>query len=255
MPRFVLILSYDGTGYNGWQIQENTPRTIQQVIQDKMSILFKAPVELTGCGRTDTGVHADFFVAHFDLGSSDILHEISDPVYKLNALLPEDIVIHDCLEVPETFHARYDAIEREYHYYLHQRRNPFIRLYSYFQYGRLDFEKMNKACEYLLGERDYSCFSKMHSDQENNICEIRFARWFYLGAGRWKFVIRANRFLRGMVRAIVGTLLWVGKDRITLREFEDIIRSGDRKKAGPNVPAHGLVLAAVRYPNSFGSHA
>ncbi|MCX8079976.1 MAG: tRNA pseudouridine(38-40) synthase TruA [Bacteroidia bacterium] len=248
MPRFAVVLSYDGTAYNGWQIQDNTPNTIQQILQDKARILFRCPIELIGCGRTDTGVHAENFVAHFDVDDASFITSLADPVYKWNALLPDDIVIHDLFEVQPLFHSRFDAVERTYHYHLHQRPNPFIRRFSYYQYGRLDFDKMNMAAETLLKHKDFTSFSKLHTDNDHNLCDIHYARWLPLGNHKWKFVIRANRFLRGMVRSVVGTLLWVGKDKITVDEFEQIILSKDRMKAGPNVPAHGLILTAVKYP-------
>lgn len=248
MPRIAVQLSFDGTHFNGWQIQENTPNTIQQILQDKAAILFGAPIEMVGCGRTDTGVHAENFVAHFDVEDADKIFRLTDPVYKWNALLPDDIVIHQITVTHANFHARFDATERIYHYHLHQRPNPFIQRFSYYQYGKLDFEKMNLAAMLLLKYKDFTSFSKLHTDNEHNLCDIFFARWIPMGQGKWKFVIRANRFLRGMVRSIVGTLLWVGKDKITVNDFEDIIISKNRMNAGPNVPPNGLILSGVKYP-------
>ena len=251
MARYFLKLSYNGTGFNGWQIQENTPNTIQQVLQDKMSLMLKENIEIVGCGRTDTGVHAKNYIAHFDSKVPDLISNREHWVYKFNTLLPSDIAIQTFYKVDDEAHARFDAVSRTYFYFLHQHKNPFIERFSYYVYGDVDFELMNKAAAVLLEYRDFTSFSKLNTQTKTNNCKITKAVWQKTGDNEWRFTVRADRFLRGMVRAIVGTLLMVGRNKITIEEFRTIIEAKDRSKAGNNVPANALFLSGIEYPKDL----
>lgn len=248
MARYFLKLSYNGSIFNGWQAQDNTPNTVQQVIQEKMSLLLKEDIELVGCGRTDAGVHAKNYVAHFDCTIRDLAKLKAHWIYKFNTILPPEISISNITEVNENAHARFDAISRTYNYFLHQQKNPFIERFSFYAYGDIDFDLMNKAALVLLGSHDFTSFSKLHAQTKTNNCTITKAQWQKIGEGEWRFTIRANRFLRGMVRAVVGTLLLVGKNKITIDEFKKIIEAKNRSKAGNNVPANALFLVGIEYP-------
>jgi tRNA pseudouridine38-40 synthase len=247
MARYFLKLSYNGTHFNGWQAQNNTPNTVQQVIQEKMSLLLKEEIELTGCGRTDTGVHAKNYVAHFDCDCKDLISNKAHWIYKFNTILPPEISIQNITEVDEEAHARFDALSRTYYYFVHLNKNPFIENFSYYVYGDVDFELMNKAAQILLEHQDFTSFSKLHTQTKTNNCKITKAVWQKIGEGEWRFTIRADRFLRGMVRAVVGTLLMVGRNKINLDEFKKIIEAKDRSKAGNNAPANALFLTAIEY--------
>jgi tRNA pseudouridine38-40 synthase len=248
MARYFLKLSYNGTAYNGWQIQENTPNTIQQVLQDKMSLLLKENIELVGCGRTDTGVHAKNYIAHFDCQSKNLIANKEHWIYKFNTLLPSDIAVHNIYQVDDKTHARFDALSRTYYYFIRRNKNPFTDRYSYYVFGDLDFELMNKAAAILLEYTDFTSFSKLNSQTKTNNCKITKAVWQKSGEQEWRFTIRADRFLRGMVRAIVGTLLMVGKNKLSLHDFRNIIEAKNRAKAGNNAPAHALFLTGIEYP-------
>lgn len=251
MQRFFISLSYNGTTFNGWQIQSNTPNTIQQVIEDKMSMILKERIELVGCGRTDTGVSAKNYVAHFDTMLQDIHQNKEHWIYKFNTVLPESISINDIYRVKPSAHARFDAIERTYYYHVHQHKNPFINQFSTYIYGELDFELMNKAALILLEHSDFTSFSKLHAQTKTNNCKITRAVWQKTNINEWRFVISADRFLRGMVRAIVGTLILVGKNKITLDDFNEIIKSKDRSKAGNNMAPEALFLTRIKYPETI----
>lgn len=251
MTRYFLKLSYNGTKFNGWQAQDNTGNTVQQVIQEKMSLLLKEDIELVGCGRTDAGVHAKNYIAHFDTAYKDLITNKAHWIYKFNTILPSEISIQNISEVDEAAHARFDAISRTYFYFLHQQKHPFIERFSYYVYGDVDFELMNKAAHLLLNNQDFTSFSKLHTQTKTNNCKITKAVWQKIGEHEWRFTIRADRFLRGMVRAIVGTLLQVGRNKITIEEFKKIIEAKDRTKAGVNVPANALFLAAIEYPKKL----
>lgn len=248
MPRFFIQLSYNGARYNGWQVQENTPHTIQQLIEEKLGMLLKEKVEITGCGRTDTGVHAKYYFAHFDFSSTPDLQQL---VYKLNLVLPPDIAVQTILPVKDDAHARFSATSRTYHYFLHQAKNPFLDTLSWYYYGALDFDRMNKAAELLLNTSDFTCFSKLNTQVKTNNCKVTEARWEQVNPQEWRFVITADRFLRNMVRAIVGTLMMVGKDKITVEEFAEIIEEKKRAEAGMSAPAHALFLTDIKYPETI----
>ena len=250
MSRYFIKLAYNGTKYNGWQIQENTPNTIQQVLQEKLLMLLQESIEVSGCGRTDTGVHARNFYANFNC-NTDLTENPQHWVYKLNTVLPSDISVFSIQKVKEDAHARFDATARTYHYYIHQHKNPFMENFSWYQYGPIDFELMNKAAEILLDTKDFTSFSKLHTQVKTNICFVSEASWMQISENEWCFVITADRFLRNMVRAIVGTLLLVGRKKITLDDFKKIISEKKRTEAGMSAPAHGLFLAEIQYPEEL----
>jgi len=251
MARYFITLSYNGSNFNGWQIQQNTPNTVQQVLEEKFSLIFKEKIAVTGCGRTDTGVHAKNYVAHIDLTNPIESEKIDYFIYKLNKILPSSICIHEIKRVNDNAHARFDAEERVYHYYLARKNNPFKNQFTYVLFGELNFDLMNEAAQILLKHEDFTSFSKVHTQNKTNNCKITEARWIPCGENEWLFKIKANRFLRGMVRAIVGTLLDVGREKININEFEEIIKKKDRKFAGSNVPAQALFLSGIKYPNSI----
>ncbi|HQQ94304.1 MAG TPA: tRNA pseudouridine(38-40) synthase TruA [Bacteroidia bacterium] len=248
MSRFFLQLSYNGKAYNGWQVQENSANTIQQVIEDKLSMLLKEPINLVGCGRTDTGVNARNFMAHFDSRHDSLVLNKTHWIYKFNTVLPPDIAIQDILPVQDNAHARYDATERMYYYFISRVKNPFRDAFTWQVHGELDFELMNKGAAMLLEYDDFTSFSKLHTQNKTNICRLSKAVWQVSGENEWRFSIRANRFLRGMVRSLVGTLVMLGKNKISLQDLRIIIESKDRSKAGSNAPAHALFLTGIHYP-------
>jgi tRNA pseudouridine38-40 synthase len=250
MNRYFLKLAYHGAHYHGWQMQENTILTVQQVMQDKLSLLLHQPVELTGCGRTDTGVHAREFYAHFDSDKNDLHDEKYQWVYKMNRCLPKDIAVYAILPVKEKASARFSAFARTYHYQVHQQPDPFLNETSWFLYGQLDAEKMNQAAEKLLSTSDFGSFAKVNNNHKHYICKVHEAGWKRSGH-QLIFTIRANRFLRNMVRALVGTMVDVGAGKTTLADFESIIHSGSRSQAGTSVPAQGLHLAKIEYPKDI----
>lgn len=250
MARYFLILSYNGREYNGWQIQDNTPNTVEQVLEDKLSMLLKEDIDLIGCGRTDAGVHARNYVAHFDTQTADLISNKAHWIYKFNTVLPAGISVDDIRLVRDSAHARFDAVSRTYYYFVSKKKSPFRDAYTWYVYGDIDFEVMNKAAQILLGQHDFTSFSKLHTQTKTNVCTITKAVWHKSGEEEWRFTISADRFLRGMVRAIVGTLVMVGKNKLTISDFEKVIQSLDRQKAGNNAPANALFLTGIQYPNS-----
>jgi tRNA pseudouridine38-40 synthase len=251
MARFFLTLSYNGSDFNGWQVQENTTHTVQQVLEEKLSMLLKEKIAITGCGRTDTGVNARNFVAHFDSHCQDLIHNKKHWIYKFNTVLPQTVSVNDILKVNDKAHARFDAEQRVYYYYIHQKKNPFVENFSWYVYGELDFELMNKAALILKEYSDFTSFSKSNTQNKTNICKISRAVWQKTGKDEWRFTISADRFLRGMVRAIVGTLIMVGKNKISMAEFRNIIEQKNRAAAGQNAPAHALFLTGIKYPKDI----
>jgi tRNA pseudouridine38-40 synthase len=241
--RYALQLSFNGTNYHGWQKQLNA-HTVQAELEKALTILLRLPVETSGCGRTDTGVHAAEFYVHFD-SDVELTNEL---VYRLNKILPPDIAIQQLIPVSNFFHARFDADYREYFYYLHQQKNVFVHLTSWYQSTELDFDLMNQAAAMLMDYSDFKCFSKVNTQVFTFLCTLYKARWEQLQKGRWVFKIRANRFLRNMVRAVVGTLIEVGKGEMTIAQFKKVIEGGNRSEAGLSVPAHALFLQEVHYP-------
>jgi tRNA pseudouridine38-40 synthase len=244
VQRFFIQLSYNGTAYHGWQVQENTAITVQEELNSKLTLILGEKIETTGCGRTDTGVHAKDFYAHFDVS---VLSLPPDKlVHKLNSVLPNDIVVSRIFEVHNDANARFDALSRTYEYVISKKRNPFLLNAAYVVYNIPDIDKMNEAAATLLQFRDFSAFSKSNTQTLTNICRITEASWKEQG-DLMIFTITADRFLRNMVRAIVGTLLEVGTGKISLQQFKEVIESKDRKQAGFSVPACGLYLTKVLY--------
>lgn len=243
--RYFLKLSYDGSAYHGWQNQPNAI-SVQEVLENSLSTILGERIEIVGAGRTDTGVHAKMMFAHFDLetGLPDEL------VYKMNSFLPSDIAIQGIYSVSENAHARFDAISRTYNYYIHTQKDPFLVNQSYYFGRELDVEKMNAACEILYQYSDFQCFSKSNTDVKTFLCNIKCAEWSKTEK-QLIFKISADRFLRNMVRAIVGTMLSIGTEKINVDELHDIIKSKDRSNAGFSVPSHGLYLTEVVYPESY----
>ena len=260
-------MSYRGAGFCGWQIQPEG-RTVQGELERALSTLLRTPVQVVGAGRTDTGVNASHYVAHFDMDSQipksfavNGLDGVLDTVqlrYKLNAFLPEGIAIREITPASPDFHARFDARLREYTYFLNRTKSPFSSGWSYYYaYPVLDFDAMNAAAQHLLGTHDFSCFEKSGGDNKTSICTIFQAGWHEMPAvpgpgmvntaGQFCFRIAGDRFLRNMVRAIVGTLLEVGRGKRTPDEFRDLIGSGTRCDAGESVPGHALFLSRIEY--------
>lgn len=243
--RWFIELSYNGAAFSGWQRQLNAP-SVQQTIEEALSLVLKKSTELLGCGRTDSGVHAKSFFAHFD---TDVSFEPVTLVFKLNSILKNDIGILRICPVNNELHARFDATLRTYKYFVLFDKNPFEIPFSYYIYGtKPDLEKMNEAAKLLLGEHDFSCFEKIGSDNSTSICKVSHAKWSKTDSGT-VFEISANRFLRNMVRAIAGTLLDVGLEDISIEEFKIIIKNKDRSLAGASAPAKGLFLWDITYPN------
>lgn len=243
--RYFIHLAYKGSRYYGWQIQAGQT-SIQAVICDAMSKIMNENIPITGAGRTDSGVHARSFYAHFNTKQNLNADKITNLIHHLNSFLPEDIVIFDIIPVADNAHARFDAIERTYRYYIRTKKNPFTCDTSYRIYFEPDIEEMNRACEELKKHRDFTSFSKLHSNTKNNDCIISHALWKKEN-DLIVFEITANRFLRNMVRAITGTMLEIGKHKISLDDFRQIILLKDRCKAGISVPAHALFLEKITY--------
>lgn len=244
MQRYFMHLSYKGTNYFGWQVQPNQI-SVQEEIEAALTALnSNQKIGITGCGRTDTGVHASKYYAHFDFST-----ELStdDLTYKLNTMLPRDIAIHKIYKVGNEAHARFDATSRTYHYFIHFLKDPFLDEISLQHNRQLDIEIMNKAGLMLKNHQDFECFSKVKTDVSNFNCEVSNAVWIPSEKGII-FSITANRFLRNMVRAIVGTMLEVGEAKISLDDFQKILNSKNRSEAGLSVPAKGLFLADIQYP-------
>ena len=282
--RYILSLSYDGSAFCGWQVQPSSP-SVQQCLEEALAKLCGGTVAVTGAGRTDTGVHAAAYIAHFDL-PGNLPFEASDFCYKLNAILPRGVVVHGVVPTTDEFHARFSATERSYTYFIHRKKDPFVAAYSW-QCGfpALDFEAMNEACQYLLGTHDFTCFEKTGGANKTSRCTITEAFWrpyipthiqlmdfgYPPGEGSvsetasafipapsvipseakeslyWYFRVTADRFLRNMVRAIVGTLIEVGRGKHDPQWVEQLIATGTRGDAGESVPGHALFLGRVRY--------
>lgn len=241
--RYFIELSYHGEHYHGWQRQPNAP-SVQETLENGLSLLLREPVTITGAGRTDAGVHARQMFAHFDSGAG--LHT-KDFTYKLNALLARDIAIHRIFTVADEAHARFDAVSRTYEYWINQSKNPFLDGLSYYLRHPPDIDKMNRAAEIIMKYSDFQCFSKSKTDVKTYFCEISHARWVFTDE-KLVFTITADRFLRNMVRAIVGTLLEVGSGKMPVENVKKIIESKNRSEAGVSVPAHGLYLTRIEYP-------
>ena len=248
--RYFIELSYKGTNYHGWQIQPDSV-SVQELVNNAFTTIFRTPIAVVGAGRTDTGVHAEQLYAHVDF-----IHEINigEVIYKLNSLLPHDIVVEDILKAKESVHARFDAIGRSYEYRIFLGRNPFLMDTTWQLNNRkLNIVKMNEAAQILLTYTNFKCFSRTNSNVKTYNCDVRRAEWV-LTNKLLIFHITADRFLRNMVRAIVGTLIDVGTEKINLEEFKQIIESKDRCNAGTSAPAKGLFLTQVTYPKTIFIH-
>ena len=246
--RYFIYLSYDGSAYHGWQIQPNGI-SVQQRLNEALTTLLRTPTGVTGAGRTDAGVHAKMMVAHFDavLGSMTC-DTLAD---KLNRLLPGDIAIDSIVPVRADAHARFDATSRTYHYYITRRKSPFAARYRWRVHTPLDMARMNEAARLLTRYTDFTSFSRLHTDTKTNNCRITLAEWRQTDDGDLIFVIRADRFLRNMVRAIVGTLYEVGRGRMDIEGFTRVIEGRDRCLAGSSAPGNALFLSEITYPQSI----
>ena len=248
--RYFITLSFDGARYHGWQIQPNGP-SIQEKLQWALSTLLREDIQVTGAGRTDAGVHARMMVAHFDFsGEWEGQRQMLDCIqlaYKLNRLLPQDIAVQKVEHVSNDMHARFSAIARTYHYYIHTVKDPFLRTTSCELHYPLDFDKMNEAAALLLTYDDFGAFCKAHADVKTTLCKVTAAQWHQTSPTSWYFEITANRFLRNMVRAVVGTLVDVGRGRLSIDDFRKVVEGKRRTEAGESMPAHALFLEDVQY--------
>ncbi len=249
MLRYFIEIAYHGGQYFGWQKQPDAI-SVQEVLENALSIILRKDISVLGAGRTDTGVHATQLYAHFDC---DKIAEMSDLIFRLNSFLPKDIAVKNILAVREEAHARFDAVEREYQYMISLFKDPFSEGQSYQLHHKPDLQLMNKAAKILFDYQDFQCFSRSNTDVKTYHCSIRKAEWNEQN-DRLIFTIAADRFLRNMVRAIVGTLLNVGFGKVSLDDFRNIIDSKDRTKAGASAPARGLFLTKVKYPKEIFSN-
>lgn len=247
MFRYFIYFSYDGAAYHGWQVQPNAI-TVQQVLEEALAKLVRQPVPLVGAGRTDAGVNAACMVAHGDFPAELDTRQL---VYKLNKILPPDIAVSDVRRVKDDAHARFDALSRRYNYRVVTAKSPFARKYACRVMPGIDFDAMNRAASVLYEYTDFTSFSKLHTDVKTNNCKVTFAQWRQVGEYEWVFEIEADRFLRNMVRAIVGTLLLVGRGKMTLDGFRAVIENKARGEAGDSAMGEALFLVDVKYPDTI----
>lgn len=248
MARYFLKLSYRGAPFHGWQKQPNAV-SVQEEIEKALTTVLRSDISIVGAGRTDTGVNARVMYAHFDYDMP--LPDKGRLLVSLNRLVGKDIAIHDIFVVAADFHARFDATSRTYKYFVAFEKTPFLYPLSWFCPNSLDIDKMNEAASKLLGTEDFTSFAKLHSDAKTNICKVTEARWIMEGENMAVFTITADRFLRNMVRAVVGTLVEVGRGKMTLEQFEEVIRSKNRCSAGQSMPGEALFLWDVKYNFEF----
>ena len=246
--RYFIFISYKGTLYHGWQIQPNSV-TVQKILDDALSVILNEKICSIGAGRTDAGVHALFFCAHFDSISPE-LKSNRNLIFRLNQYLPSDISVNSLYKVVPDANARYSAISRTYKYYVTRIKDPFFENSSWYLHGKIDISVMNEACKLLKNNSDFTSFSRLHSGSKSNICKIYSASW-EASDNQLVFTIKADRFLRNMVRAIVGTMVETGFGKMDLKQFEDIINAKDRCKAGKSAPAKGLFLTDIEYPEEI----
>ena len=242
--RYFITLSYDGTRYHGWQIQPEGV-TVQQLLQDALATLLRQHVTVVGAGRTDAGVHARQMVAHIDVDGE--INDVDQLTYKLNRFLPYDISIQNIRLVSDDMHARFSAVRRRYRYFIHTEKDPFKKKYSCELHYELDYELMNVAAAQLKTYSDFGAFCKSHSDVKTTVCTVTKAHWVEYEPNAWYFEIEANRFLRNMVRAVVGTLIEIGRHRMSLSQFDQVVHEGRRTGAGESMPANALFLECVEY--------
>ena len=254
--RYRLRISYDGAPLSGWQCQNNAP-SVQEEVSKALSVLFSSEIQVTGAGRTDAGVNAVNYIAHFD-APSDKPFDTGRIEYKLNAILPKNIVVHELSPVADDFHARFSAISRRYHYFIHFHKDPFADRFSWRSIHPLDLERMNLGAQFLLGTHDFSCFEKVGGNNKTSICTVRTARWSiyrpthvsvmgYPCTDYIVFEIEADRFLRNMVRAVVGSLVEVGRGKKDPQWIRELIEKGTRSDAGTSVPGNALFLSEVLF--------
>ncbi|MEM7185150.1 MAG: tRNA pseudouridine(38-40) synthase TruA [Bacteroidota bacterium] len=241
--RYFIEIAYNGKNYHGWQIQPDAI-SVQQVLEEAMSTVLREPIKVVGAGRTDTGVHARQLFAHFDFGT---IEDTEAMTFKFNSLLPRDISVKRMLSVHDDAHARFDAIEREYQYHITLQKDPFGIDFMHLLHRKLDIEAMNEAAQLLLGYKDFQCFSRNKTGVKTYYCDVKYAAWELQG-NQLIFTVRADRFLRNMVRAMVGTLLEIGSGKIQASDLERILESKDRSEAKTSAPAKGLYLTRVLYP-------
>lgn len=261
--RYFIHLAYDGTRYHGWQIQPNG-ESVEGTIERCLTTLLREPIDIVGAGRTDAGVHSRHMVAHFDFPQNVTAEAIAEGTaagectaaetidcrqlaYRLNRMLPPDIAIYRIEPVADDMHARFSATSRTYHYYIVTQRTPFNRQYAWLTHFDLDFPLMNEAAKIIMEYKDFACFCKSHTDVKTTLCDVTEAQWIQTSPTEWYFRIKANRFLRNMVRAVVGTLVEVGRHRMTLDEFRQVIEGKKRTKAGESMPGNALFLEDVGY--------
>ncbi|WP_090608514.1 tRNA pseudouridine(38-40) synthase TruA [Parapedobacter koreensis] len=245
--RYFIEIAFDGGAYHGWQIQPNAV-TVQELLDKALTTLLRDPIGTVGCGRTDTGVHAKQLYAHFDVAHEATVGDTDALLYRVNALLPPDIAAKRLIAVAPDAHARFDAAQRSYEYHTHFQKDPFLHGRSWQLRSTPDVGAMNEAAAILLQHEDFSCFSKSNTQVYTNICRVTRAEWKWVDEQRLVFYISANRFLRNMVRAIVGTLMEIGQGEHPPEYMHTVIRSKDRSVAGASVPACGLYLTEVTYP-------
>ncbi len=248
MKRFFITLSYNGKNYSGWQIQPNAV-TVQQTLQESLSTIMRHKIEIVGAGRTDSGVHARNMIAHFDWDKDDFSPQ--DLSVKLNGFLPKDIAIESIKEVTHDAHARFSALSRTYTYWVTQYKDPYYHEYKHRIFYKLDIKLMNRLCDILVDTDDFTSFSKLHTDVKNNLCDVKYAHWDKVKDRDFVFTIKANRFLRNMVRSIVGTLLLAGRGQLDEDGFRQIIAANNRGAAGESAPAKALFLEQVEYPEGI----
>ena len=248
MPRYFIRISYKGTQYHGWQVQPNAV-TVQEKLNHALSTLFREQIETLGAGRTDSFVHASYFIAHFNTSKVDIT---DNPyiIHKINCILPTDITAYSIKPVSDATNARFDAISRTYNYFIHTSKSSFINEFSYHFKGVLNVDDIKKAIPTLFNHTDFTSFSKLHTDVKTNNCKIEAAEWIEYAPDQYVFVIKADRFLRNMVRAIMGTLIDIGKGKVVPEQLDKIISCKNRSLAGTSAPPQGLFLANIEYPES-----
>ena len=244
--RYFIELSYFGKAYHGWQNQPDSI-TVQEVLEKNLSKILRSKIDIVGAGRTDAGVHSKQMFAHFD---SEQGIDTALLKYKLNSMLPKDVAISEIFQVQEDVHARFDAVSRSYEYHIVQEKDPFLKDFAWLLKHDLDMNKMNKAAQALYDYSNFKSFSKSRTDVKTYNCRIDHAKW-ELEGNKLVFHITADRFLRNMVRAVVGTLVEIGQDKYPVSHIHEVIKSEDRGKAGTSVPAHGLYLTRIEYPENI----
>ncbi len=254
MKRYFVEIQYDGTNYSGWQIQPNA-KTVQETIAHWFGTILKKPIEIVGCGRTDTGVHASFYIFHFDV---EDIQNVDKFLFVINKALPSDISILKLYEVAKTSHARFDAHLRSYDYYLTTKKNAFQNKKSaFYPYNKLDIQVLNQAAQIILDYKEFETFCKANNASKTVICDVSYSQWELIGVENYKYTIHANRFLRGMVRLIVGMCINVASQKLTLDEVRKALNLQTRLNPSWSAPAEGLYLSQVKYPvevfNTIGS--